>query len=94
MENRTSSRKTRVGLVARKVNKPIFNIRTIEFMPVNNNGQNSNNNNGQANNNSNINPADIPSYNAEEFPNEPLSNDGGLPFDLGQDDDPFALADL
>lgn len=87
---------------ARKVNKPIFNIRTIEFMPVNNNGQNnnynngqnSNYNNGQAHNNSNINPADFPSYNPEEFPTEPNPNDGGLPFDLGQDDDPFALADL
>lgn len=80
---------------ARKVNKPIFTVREVEFMPVNGTGQASNyNNNNQSANNSNINPADIPTYNAEEFPVEPINNAGALPFDLGQDDDPFALADL
>lgn len=72
---------------ARKVQRPIFTVRTIEFMPVNNGG-----NAGQVQgNNSNINPADIPSYNAADFPMEPAPSNGDLPFDFADGDDPFGL---
>lgn len=74
---------------ARKVQKPIFTVRTIEFMPVNNS-----NTSAQDNNTSNINPADIPTYNNADYPVESAPVDGGLPFDFGGEDDPFGLSKI
>lgn len=92
---------------ARKIQRPIFTVRTVEFMPVNNNGnsngqagyQNNNQgNNSQATNNqgnnSNVNASDIPTYNGADFPADPIGNSGEIPFDQGLGEDPFALGDL
>ena len=69
---------------ARKYQRPIFTVRNIEFMPVNNNG---NNNGVQSYNNDSANNVaenigEIPSYEPSDFPVDPASNNGALPFDF------------
>lgn len=83
---------------ARKYQRPIFTVRTIEFLS--NPGDKSNTSNSQApaqnNNNANsgINPNDIPSYNADDFNTSAPVADNSLPFDTDLNDDPFALSEL
>ena len=85
---------------ARKYQRPIFTVRTIEFLSNPGDKSNTGNTASQAQNNNNttansgINPSDIPSYNAEEFGTSTPVDDNSLPFDIDSNDDPFALNEL
>lgn len=81
---------------ARKYQRPIFTVRTIEFLSNPGGATNSNNNqtqNNTASNNGN-NYNDMPSYNNEEFNTNSPVEDNALPFDNDFNDDPFALNEL
>lgn len=75
---------------ARKVQKPIFTVNRVEFMPVNT----SNANNQNQETNSNVNPADIPTYNSADYQTTSAPADGGLPFNFDGEDDPFGLNEI
>lgn len=82
---------------ARKYQRPIFTVRTIEFISnpggkTNSTGQTPQQN--EDNSNNGFVPNDMPTYNNDDFNMGSPVTDNSLPFDVDLNDDPFALNEI